>query len=75
MIAIQLCRGDWRRVKQDMSLLRFTTILELYHAMRNIISLAPDPRDSAQIAAPTMKGLGYPGQASGHKAIRQQLCH
>ena len=55
------------RVKQDMgwinlSLLRFTysycvyrlTTLELYHAMRNIISLAPDPgpRDSAQSAAP-----------------------
>ena len=66
MIAIQLYRGDWRKSQAGYGLDQFEstsiyvycvyrlTTLELYHAMRNIISLAPDPgpRDSAQSAAP-----------------------
>ena len=71
MIAIQLCRGDWKKCQAgyglDLSLLRFMsiyTILELYHAMCNIISLAPDLRDSAWSAAPPIKG--YPGHGTSN---------
>ena len=61
MIVIQLCRGDWEKESSRIwAGFTYTVNIELHYAMRNIISLAPDPRDSAR--SPT-KGLATQAMA------------
>ena len=50
------------------------TILELYYVMRNIISLAPDSRDSARSTAPPTMGLATQAMAPAIMSLAVKRC-